>query len=135
MSAAQWQHLWDDSRQRHLAKLSLPARSDPVCCLQANENIIVMAATNLSKALDPALTRPGRFDRHVAVPMPDVSGRLEIIQHFLKVGLQTHCPVVDGPQQAPGKFACLTCVDAPGDQSALPPDITRHDLSVHHALI
>ena len=71
-----------------------------------------MAATNLSKALDPALTRPGRFDRHVAVPMPDVSGRLEIIQHFLKVGLQTHCPVVGGPQHAFGQCTCSTCMGA-----------------------
>jgi len=51
---------------------------------ESNEGIIVMAATNLPETLDPALTRPGRFDRHVAVPMPDVSGRLAILQHYMK---------------------------------------------------
>lgn len=39
----------------------------------------------LQETLDPALTRPGRFDRKVAVPMPDVRGRLEILEHYLKV--------------------------------------------------
>lgn len=51
---------------------------------EANEGVIVMAATNLQETLDPALTRPGRFDRRVAVPMPDVRGRLEILEHYLK---------------------------------------------------
>lgn len=39
----------------------------------------------MQETLDPALTRPGRFDRRVAVPMPDVRGRLDILQHYLKV--------------------------------------------------
>lgn len=51
---------------------------------EANEGVIVMAATNLQETLDPALTRPGRFDRRVAVPIPDVRGRLEILEHYLK---------------------------------------------------
>jgi ATP-dependent metalloprotease len=51
---------------------------------EANEGIIVMAATNLPETLDPALTRPGRFDRHVAVPLPDVKGRLEILKHYME---------------------------------------------------
>lgn len=52
---------------------------------EANEGIIVMAATNMQESLDPALTRPGRFDRHVAVPLPDVRGRLEILNYYLQV--------------------------------------------------
>ena len=44
-----------------------------------------MAATNMQESLDPALTRPGRFDRHVAVPLPDVRGRLEILHYYLQV--------------------------------------------------
>ena len=44
-----------------------------------------MAATNLESALDPALTRAGRFDRHVAVPLPDVHGRLDILTYYLQV--------------------------------------------------
>lgn len=39
----------------------------------------------MQETLDPALTRPGRFDRRVAVPMPDVRGRVEILNHYLKV--------------------------------------------------
>ena len=39
----------------------------------------------MQETLDPALTRPGRFDRRVAVPIPDVRGRLEILEHYLKV--------------------------------------------------
>ena len=52
---------------------------------EVNEGIIVIAATNLEKKLDLALTRPGRFDRQVAVPLPDVRGRLDIINYYLKV--------------------------------------------------
>jgi cell division protease FtsH len=46
----------------------------------ANEGIIVLAATNRPDVLDPALLRPGRFDRQVIVSIPDVKGRLEIIK-------------------------------------------------------
>lgn len=46
----------------------------------ANEGIIVMAATNRPDILDPALLRPGRFDRHVVVGVPDVKGREEIMK-------------------------------------------------------
>jgi cell division protease FtsH len=45
-----------------------------------NEGVIVLAATNRPDVLDPALLRPGRFDRQVIVPQPDVKGRLEIIK-------------------------------------------------------
>eukprot|EP00899_Mesostigma_viride_P011764 jgi/Mesvir1/20589/Mv14826-RA.1 len=50
---------------------------------EANEGIIVLAATNLPETLDSALTRPGRFDRIIHVPNPDVRGRKEILQHYL----------------------------------------------------
>ncbi|MBI4687829.1 MAG: ATP-dependent metallopeptidase FtsH/Yme1/Tma family protein [Nitrospirae bacterium] len=53
-----------------------------------NEGIIVLAATNRPDVLDPALLRPGRFDRQVVVPQPDVKGRLEIIRvHAKKIPL------------------------------------------------
>ncbi len=49
-----------------------------------NEGIIVLAATNRPDVLDPALLRPGRFDRQVIVPHPDVKGREEIIKVHIK---------------------------------------------------
>ena len=45
-----------------------------------NDQVIVMAATNRSDVLDPALTRPGRFDRQIHVPLPDIRGRMEILK-------------------------------------------------------
>ena len=47
---------------------------------EANEGIIVMAATNRADVLDPALLRPGRFDRQITVNLPDVKGREEILK-------------------------------------------------------
>lgn len=52
---------------------------------EPNSGVIVMGATNLESALDPALMRAGRFDRHVAVPLPDVHGRLEVLTYYLQV--------------------------------------------------
>lgn len=49
-----------------------------------NENVIVIGATNSPEILDPALTRPGRFDSTVDVPLPDVRGREELIEFYLK---------------------------------------------------
>ncbi|XP_010924852.2 ATP-dependent zinc metalloprotease FTSH 9, chloroplastic/mitochondrial-like isoform X1 [Elaeis guineensis] len=51
---------------------------------EQNEGVILMAATNLPDILDPALTRPGRFDRHIVVPNPDVRGRQEILELYLQ---------------------------------------------------
>eukprot|EP00887_Chlorella_sp_A99_P000884 scaffold5.g884.t1 len=50
---------------------------------EENSGVVVMAATNLPELLDSALTRPGRFDRQVAVPLPDVRGRQEILELYL----------------------------------------------------
>jgi cell division protease FtsH len=53
-----------------------------------NDQVIVCAATNRVDVLDPALTRPGRFDRQIYVPLPDVKGRMEILKvHSRKVKL------------------------------------------------
>jgi cell division protease FtsH len=52
----------------------------------SSDQIIVIAATNRADVLDPALTRPGRFDRQVVVPLPDVKGRYDILKvHSKKV--------------------------------------------------
>jgi cell division protease FtsH len=55
---------------------------------EANEGIIIIAATNRPDVLDPALLRPGRFDRQVVVPRPDIEGRVKILDvHMRKVPL------------------------------------------------
>jgi len=48
--------------------------------LESRDNIIVIGATNVPNMLDPALRRPGRFDREIEFPVPDKNGRLEILQ-------------------------------------------------------
>ncbi len=60
---------------------------------EGNEGVIVIAATNRPDVLDPALLRPGRFDRQVVVPLPDIKGR----EHILKVHLRK-VPIDDDVQ-------------------------------------
>lgn len=56
---------------------------------QSSDGIVVIAATNFPESLDKALVRPGRFDRHVVVPAPDVRGRTEILElHAEKIPLE-----------------------------------------------
>ncbi len=58
---------------------------------EANEGVIIIAATNRPDVLDPALLRPGRFDRQITVPLPDVKGREKILQvHMKKVPLASN---------------------------------------------
>ena len=45
--------------------------------------VIILGATNFPQLLDKALTRPGRFDRNVTVPLPDVRGRMQILKHYM----------------------------------------------------
>ncbi|MCA3265909.1 MAG: ATP-dependent zinc metalloprotease FtsH [Azospirillum sp.] len=67
---------------------------------EANEGVILIAATNRPDVLDPALLRPGRFDRQVVVPNPDVAGREKILKvHLRKVPL---APDVDAKVIARG---------------------------------
>ena len=67
---------------------------------EANEGIIIIAATNRPDVLDPALLRPGRFDRQVVVPRPDIEGRVKILEvHMKKVPL---APDVDARTIARG---------------------------------
>ena len=51
---------------------------------ETGTNVIVIAATNRPDVLDPALLRPGRFDRQVVVPLPDVRGREQILNVHMK---------------------------------------------------
>ena len=67
-----------------------------------NDQVIVIAATNRSDVLDPALTRPGRFDRQVYVPLPDIKGRYEILKvHSLKVKLAASVDLMRLARQTP----------------------------------
>ena len=55
---------------------------------ESNEGVIILAATNRPDVLDPALLRPGRFDRQIVVPLPDIQGREKILEvHMKKVPL------------------------------------------------
>lgn len=65
-----------------------------------NSGVIIIGATNFPESLDKALTRPGRFDRNVNVPLPDVRGRIAILKHHLK-NIRTD-PEVDPAEIARG---------------------------------
>jgi len=70
---------------------------------EGNEGIIIVAATNRPDVLDPALLRPGRFDRQVVVPQPDVKGRLEILKvHTRKIPLSENVDLEKIARGTPG---------------------------------
>ncbi|MBI5848809.1 MAG: ATP-dependent metallopeptidase FtsH/Yme1/Tma family protein [Nitrospirae bacterium] len=70
---------------------------------EGNEGIIIIAATNRPDVLDPALLRPGRFDRQVVVPHPDVKGRLEILKvHTRKIPLSENVDLDKIARGTPG---------------------------------
>ncbi|HEY6395451.1 MAG TPA: ATP-dependent zinc metalloprotease FtsH, partial [Candidatus Binataceae bacterium] len=70
---------------------------------EANEGVILVAATNRPDVLDPALLRPGRFDRRVVVPRPDVKGREGILKvHTRKVPLSEDVNVEKLARSTPG---------------------------------
>ncbi len=70
---------------------------------EATEGIIVMAATNRPDVLDPAILRPGRFDRQVVVPKPDVKGREEILKvHSKNVPLDSDVELNTVARSTPG---------------------------------
>jgi cell division protease FtsH len=70
---------------------------------EGKEGVIVMAATNRPDVLDPALLRPGRFDRQVVVPLPDVRGREMILKvHLRKVPLASDIHVSKIARGTPG---------------------------------
>lgn len=70
---------------------------------EGNEGVIVIAATNRPDVLDPALLRPGRFDRQVVVPLPDIRGREQILQvHIQKVPVEKDVNVLSIARGTPG---------------------------------
>jgi cell division protease FtsH len=69
----------------------------------ASDGVVVLGATNRVDVLDPALTRPGRFDRHVNVPRPDVKGRLSILEvHVKNRRLAPEVNLMDVAKSTPG---------------------------------
>ena len=65
--------------------------------------VIIIGATNFPQSLDKALTRPGRFDRHVVVPLPDVRGRVQILKHHMKnVKVESKVDPATIARQTPG---------------------------------
>jgi cell division protease FtsH len=70
---------------------------------EGNEGVIVIAATNRPDVLDPALLRPGRFDRQVVVPLPDVKGREQILKvHMRKVPVSSDVEPLTIARGTPG---------------------------------
>jgi len=70
---------------------------------ETNDQVIVCAATNRVDVLDPALTRPGRFDRQIYVPLPDIKGRMEILKvHSRKVKLGPNVDLSKLAKATPG---------------------------------
>ena len=70
---------------------------------EGNEGVIVIAATNRPDVLDPALLRPGRFDRQVVVPLPDIRGREQILKvHLNKVPMDKSVEVMPIARGTPG---------------------------------
>ncbi|MGE4497297.1 MAG: ATP-dependent zinc metalloprotease FtsH [Deferribacterales bacterium] len=70
---------------------------------ESNEGVILIAATNRPDVLDPALLRPGRFDRQVVVPRPDMQGRLQILKvHTSKIPLDSEVDLETIAKGTPG---------------------------------
>lgn len=70
---------------------------------ESNEGVILISATNRPDVLDPALLRPGRFDRQVVVPRPDIKGRTKILKvHARKVPLSTDVDMEVVAKSTPG---------------------------------
>ncbi len=70
---------------------------------EGNEGVIVISATNRPDVLDPALLRPGRFDRQVVVPLPDIRGREQILKvHLKKVPIERDVEVLPIARGTPG---------------------------------
>lgn len=70
---------------------------------ESKQGIILMASTNRPDVLDPALIRPGRFDRHISVPAPDLKGREEILKvHAKKVKLSDNVDLKTVAKGTPG---------------------------------
>ncbi|KAG7532272.1 hypothetical protein FFLO_03667 [Filobasidium floriforme] len=71
------------AKDQHYMKQTLNQLLVELDGFQDAEGVIVIGATNFPQSLDNALTRPGRFDRHVTVPLPDMRGRTALLKHYM----------------------------------------------------
>ncbi|KAK4053064.1 i-AAA protease yme1 [Microbotryomycetes sp. JL201] len=71
-------------RDQHFSKQTLNQILTELDGFTPGEGVILIGATNFPESLDKALVRPGRFDRHIVVPLPDVRGRMEILKHHMR---------------------------------------------------
>lgn len=70
---------------------------------EKNENILVIGATNHENSLDSAATRPGRFDKKIHVPHPDLGGREEIFEMYLeKIARSSDVKAINLATMTPG---------------------------------
>jgi ATP-dependent Zn protease len=88
----------------------LPARRQIKKSLPAYNNVLIIGATNLASALDPALLRPGRFDRTLYFDLPSKIGRRELLDYFL--GRRAHNPEMDR-EDLREEFAAMTIGHSP----------------------
>ncbi|GAA5830252.1 hypothetical protein JCM11251_001284 [Rhodosporidiobolus azoricus] len=72
------------TKDQHFHKQTLNQLLTELDGFATGEGIIIIGATNFPETLDKALVRPGRFDRHVVVPLPDVRGRMDILRHHMR---------------------------------------------------
>jgi cell division protease FtsH len=98
---------------------------------EANEGIILIAATNRPDVLDPALLRPGRFDRQVVVPNPDVNGREKIIRvHMRNVPLSADVDVKTLARGTPG-FSGADLANLVNEAALMAARLNRRMVTMH----
>ena len=97
-----------------------------------NEGVIVIAASNRADVLDPALLRPGRFDRRVIVPKPDVKGRLGILKvHAKKSPLSRDTDFSKIAQGTPG-FSGADLENLVNEAALIAARTNANELTMHH---
>ncbi|MBX3688107.1 ATP-dependent zinc metalloprotease FtsH [Dokdonella sp.] len=99
---------------------------------EGSEGVIVIAATNRPDVLDPALLRPGRFDRQVVVPLPDLKGREQILKvHMRKVPLATDVDALVIARGTPG-FSGADLANLVNEAALFAARDNRRDVDMNH---